>query len=102
MLKKRFLKTENFKNIVSKNDPLSLVKKDGSIDIDNRAMISIKDYLEQRGLVEGRHLLDHFFKAPFVRQITEFLGLWEMPIKRLDYFVYKLIRKIIKTLDIRH
>jgi len=38
-------------------------------------MISIKDYLEQRGLVEGRHLLDHYFKAPFgwSKDITRYL-----------------------------
>lgn len=60
----RFLKTDNLKKIVSSDDPLSLVNKGGGpslIDVTHKAVISIKDYLETQGQVEGRKLLDDFF-----------------------------------------
>jgi len=63
----RFLKTEKLNKISSKDDPLTLVKKSGNssvIDNSHKAIISIKDYLEQRGQVDGRRLLDDFFAAP--------------------------------------
>ncbi|MCD4705549.1 aminoacyltransferase [bacterium] len=43
------------------------------------------------------------FKIGFApnEKTTEFLGLWEIPIKQLDYFIYKLIRKIVKTIKIK-
>jgi len=60
----RFLKTDKLNKIPSKDDPLSLVKG-GTIDIDHKAVISIKNYLEQRGQVEGRRLLDDFYADPY-------------------------------------
>ncbi len=66
-LAERFLKTERIDSIISKNDPLDLVKRDGGapIDTSHRAIISIREYLEQHGTVDGRKLLDDFYAAPF-------------------------------------
>lgn len=67
-LAERFLKTEKLDRIASKDDPLDLVKKSGAgelIDKSHRALVSVKDYLEQRGQVEGRRLLDDFYAAPY-------------------------------------
>jgi hypothetical protein len=67
-LAERFLKTEKLDKIASKDDPLSLVKKSaGGIGIDDsmKAIVSLRDYLEQRGQVEGRRLLDDFYAAPY-------------------------------------
>lgn len=60
----RFLKTERLDRVTSENDPLSLVQSNGSIDANNKAIVSIKDYLEHHGQVDGRRLLDNFFNAP--------------------------------------
>lgn len=59
----RFLKTDNLDKIPDKYDPLGLVKKSGDtpIDIKNKAIGSIKDFLESQGLVDGRRLLDSFY-----------------------------------------
>ena len=67
-LAERFLNTERLDRIASKDDPLSLVKRRGNavaIDRDHKALVSIRDYLEQRGQVDGRRLLDDFFSAPY-------------------------------------
>lgn len=67
-LTERFLNTERLDRIATKDDPLSLVKRKGgivSIDRDHKALVSIRDYLEQRGQVDGRRLLDDFFAAPY-------------------------------------
>ena len=62
----RFLKTERLDRLASKDDPLTLVKPRGEgIKTDHKAIVSIKDYLEQRGQVDGRKLLDDFFDAPY-------------------------------------
>lgn len=63
----RFLKTENLPKISDKYDPLELVKKGGKtpIDTQHRAIVSVKDYLEKNGQVEGRRLLDDFFAPRF-------------------------------------
>lgn len=64
----RFLKTERLDRIASKDDPLNLVTAQTQgdvIDKDNKAIISIRDYLEERGQVDGRKLLDDFFDAPY-------------------------------------
>jgi len=67
-LAERFLKTERLDRIASKDDPLNLVKKGGGgelIDSNHKAIVSIKDYLNQRGQVEGRKLLDDFYAASY-------------------------------------
>jgi len=67
-LVERFLKTEKLDKIASKDDPLNVVKKSAGsigIDVNLKAIVSIRDYLEQRGQVEGRKLLDDFYSAPY-------------------------------------
>jgi len=64
----RFLKTEKLDKVASRDDPLSLVKKSGStssIDAKKKALVSIKDYLEERSQVDGRRLLDDLFAPPY-------------------------------------
>ena len=64
----RFLKIERLDLIPTKDDLLSLVQKSGGgsvIDTNHKAIISIKDYLETQGQVDGRRLLDDFYRAPF-------------------------------------
>lgn len=68
VIAERFLKTEKLDKIASHDDPLSLVKKTGSgspIDTGNRAIVSISDYLEYHGQVDGRKMLDDFYAAPY-------------------------------------
>jgi len=59
----RFLKTDNLDKIPDKSDPLGLVKKSGvtPIDIQNKAIVSLRDFLEKQGQVDGRRLLDTFY-----------------------------------------
>jgi len=67
-LAERFLKTDNLEKIPSKDDPLELVKKGGAsspIDLSHPAIVSIKDYLDKYGQVEGRRLLDDFYAPKF-------------------------------------
>ena len=61
----KFLNTESLNKIASENDPLKLVSSDGSIDLNYKACISIIDYLEKNGRVEGRKILDDFFSPPY-------------------------------------
>lgn len=63
----RFLKTDNLKNIQDKNDPLGLVKKSGAtpIDMQSKAIVSIRDFLEKQGQVDGRRLLDVFYAPSY-------------------------------------
>ena len=63
----KFLKTP-LGQVKAADDPLSLVKRSGTkilIDRDHKACVSIRDYLRQNGLVEGRRLLDHFNAPPY-------------------------------------
>ncbi len=64
----KFLKIEKLDLIPSKNDPLSLVQAGGSgsvIDTGHKAIISVRDYLESRGQVDGRQLMNDFYRAPY-------------------------------------
>ena len=64
----KFLKIERLNLIPSNDDPLSLVQKNGSgsvIDTSHKAIISIKDYLENQGQVDGRRLMADFYRAPY-------------------------------------
>ncbi len=63
-----FLRTGNLAAVSSKNDPLGLVDKTGgggSIKSDHLAFRDIRDYLDTRGQVEGKKLLDDFAQAPY-------------------------------------
>ena len=67
-LAEKFLNTSNLAQIATKDDPLGLVKKSAGkavVDTGQRALVSIKDYLEKHGQVDGRKVLDDFFAAPY-------------------------------------
>ena len=64
----KFLKVANPAAIGSGLDPLGLVQTvagRSAFKTDHKAMISIRDYIERHGTVEGKRLLDHFSDAPF-------------------------------------
>ncbi len=67
-LAEQFLKVSNLKAVTSKIDPMGLVKVSGgqpSIDTKNKALISIRDFIERNGTVDGKRLTDEFTEAPF-------------------------------------
>ncbi len=64
----RFLKVANPAAISSTLDPLGLVQTvagRASFKTDHKAMISIRDYIDKRGTVDGKRLLDDFSNDPF-------------------------------------
>jgi len=63
----QFLKTDHLDKISDKYDPLGLVKGGGvaGINTNHHAIISIRDFLEQHGRVDGRKLLDDLYAAPY-------------------------------------
>ena len=67
-LAEKFLNTSNLAQIATKDDPLALVKKSSgkaAVDTGHRALVSIRDYLEKHGQLDGRKVLDDFFAAPY-------------------------------------
>ena len=67
-LAERFLKIENLAAITIKIDPLGLVQRQGgkpSIQTEHKALLSIRDYIDRNGTVEGKRLCEHFTGAPF-------------------------------------
>jgi len=65
-LAEKFLNTSNLAQIATKDDPLGLVKRPGgNVNSSHRALVSIKDYLEKHGQLDGRKVLDDFFAAPY-------------------------------------
>jgi hypothetical protein len=68
VLAERLLKTSNLAQIASKDNPLGLVKTVSGktrIDTKHAAAVSLHDYLDRTGTVDGRKLLDDFFGAPY-------------------------------------
>ena len=64
----KILKLENLKAVTKELDPLDLIKIEGhtpTIQSKHKALVSIKDYLEYNGVVDGKRLSDHFSSAPF-------------------------------------
>ena len=64
----KFLKVANPAAIGSSLDPLGLVQTvagRASFKTDHKAMISIHDYIDKRGTVDGKRLLDDFSSDPF-------------------------------------
>jgi hypothetical protein len=64
----KFLKVANPAAIGGSLDPLSLVQTVAgqvSFKTDHKAMISIRDYIDKRGTVDGKRLLDDFSGDPF-------------------------------------
>ena len=67
-LAERFLRLSNLAAVTSQTDPLSLVQVvNGTprVNTNHIAIISIRDYLNQNGAVEGRRLLERFSETPF-------------------------------------
>jgi hypothetical protein len=67
VLAEKFL-TISIGQITSKEDPLGLITKVGGnpkIKEEHKALVSIKDFLDEHGQVEGRRVLDHFSSPPF-------------------------------------
>lgn len=64
----RFLRVANPAVITAQLDPLSLVQIVSgrpSFKTDHKSMISIRDYIDKRGTVDGKRLLDDFSNDPF-------------------------------------
>ena len=64
----KFLKAGNLKAIDSNIDPLSLVQVVGGtprINTNHKALISIRDFIDRNGSVDGKRLTDYFTGAPF-------------------------------------
>ena len=64
----KFLRVPNLRSVTSAIDPLNLVQVTAgnpTIRSDQKGLVSIKDFIERNGTVEGRRLLDHFTGAPF-------------------------------------
>lgn len=64
----KFLRTQNLAAITSQLDPLSLVQITSgkpTIRTEHKALVSIRDYVDRSGTVEGKRLLEHFSGAPF-------------------------------------
>ncbi len=61
------LLTKDLSQVASKNDPLELVKKSSPAGINNgkACLVSILEYLDKHGQVEGKRLLDTFNGAPY-------------------------------------
>lgn len=66
-LAEKFLKTP-IERITSDEDPLGLVHRPGGspqVDTNHKALLSICDYLNKMGQVEGRRILDYFSDHPY-------------------------------------
>ena len=69
-LAEKFLRAAdtNLKSVTSQIDPMGLVQISGgtpTVQTDHKALVSIRDYIERNGLVEGKRLLETFADAPF-------------------------------------
>lgn len=67
-LAEKFLRTNNLSAITSQLDPLSLVQISAgtpSINTEHKALVSVRDYIDRNGTVDGKRLLENFAGAPF-------------------------------------
>jgi hypothetical protein len=67
-LAEKFLKQGNLSAITSALDPLDLVQVvsgQPQIQTSQKAIVSIRDYIDRNGTVEGKRLSDHFGAPPF-------------------------------------
>lgn len=67
-LAEKFLRVGNLSGITSALDPLNLVQTQSgrhSVRTDHLAMVSIRDYIDRNGTVDGKRLTDAFADAPF-------------------------------------
>lgn len=64
----KLLRLGSLRGVTAALDPLGLVRTNAgapSVDVDAKALVSIRDYLARNGAVEGKRLTDHFSSAPF-------------------------------------
>ena len=67
-LAEKFLGANSLSGITSDIDPLGLVKREKgtpTIDVEHKALISIRDIIKRQGSIEGSRLLDIFADAPY-------------------------------------
>ena len=67
-LAEKFLRAPNLRTITTATDPLGLVQIAGgnpTIKTDHKGLVSIKDFIERNGTVEGKRLSDVFSDPPF-------------------------------------
>lgn len=67
-LAEKFLRLNNLKAVTTSTDPMSLVQiVSGTprIDTNHKALVSIKDYIDRSGSVNGKQMTDFFTSAPF-------------------------------------
>jgi hypothetical protein len=67
-LAEKFLRAPNLRSATSQIDPLGLVQITGGsarIDTNQKALVSIRDYVDRNGTVDGKRLLDVFSDSPF-------------------------------------
>ena len=67
-LAEKFLKAGNLRAVTSAIDPLTLVQINGGtpqIKTAHKALVSIRDYIDRNGTVDGKRLTDIFTDAPF-------------------------------------
>jgi len=67
-LAEKFLRVGNLRGITVALDPLGLVQINSgtpSVKSDHKALISLRDYIDRQGTVEGKRLIDYFTDAPF-------------------------------------
>ena len=66
-LAEKFLRL-GLNGVTSQTDPLNLVQTHGgrpSINVDNKAITSVRDMIDRQGSVEGKRLIEIFSDAPF-------------------------------------
>ena len=67
-LAEKFLRIGNLKAVTAAVDPMSLVQVVGGtprINTGHKALVSIHDYIDRSGTVDGKRLIDTFTEAPF-------------------------------------
>lgn len=67
-LAEKFLGANSLSGITSDIDPLGLVKREKgtpTINVEHKALISIRDIIKRQGSIEGSRLLDIFADAPY-------------------------------------
>lgn len=67
-LAEKFLRIGNLRAVTSAIDPLELVQITAGtpeIRVDHKALVSLRDYIDQSGTAEGKRMLDFFAGAPF-------------------------------------
>lgn len=67
-LAEKFLGANSLSGITSDIDPLGLVKREKgtpTINVEHKALISIRDFVKRQGNIEGNRLLDIFADAPY-------------------------------------